>query len=148
MTAKLLGIATRTAKRATMDTASKAEVSVAKGVGNDFRGKPGKRQVTVLTRESWTAACAEVGAELPWTVRRANLYVEGVALKDSTGQILRIGNVIMEITGETDPCYRMDEQHDGLTAALVPDWRGGVLCRVLTGGTIRVDDAVALSDPE
>ena len=93
MTAKLLGIATRSAKRAPMEACSEAEVDPNTGVARDFRGKPGRRQVTVLARESWEAACAEVQEGLPWTLRRANLYVEGVNLKDSTGKTLLIGEV-------------------------------------------------------
>jgi hypothetical protein len=39
------------------------------------------RQITVLAREAWEAAAAALGdPDLPWTVRRANLLVEGVEL--------------------------------------------------------------------
>ncbi len=139
----LKGIATKTEKRAAMVEAVAAQVSVAAGVGGDYRGRllP-ERQITVMAAEDWAAACAEAGAVLPWTVRRANLLVEGVVLSRNTGARLRIGGCLLEITGETDPCSRMDEQHDGLTAALRPDWRGGRTCRVIEGGAIRVGDAV------
>ena len=148
MTSRLVGIATRKAKRAPMETYVEAEITRESGVGSDFRGKPGKRQVTVLSNESWAAACSELNAEIPWTVRRANLLVEGLNLHESTGSMLVIGEVHLEVTGETDPCWRMDEQHEGLMAALTPDWRGGVLCRVLTGGTINVGDPVSMTPPK
>ena len=45
---------------------------------------------------------------------------------------------------ETAPCERMDEQHQGLRAALTPDWRGGVSCKVLNDATIKVGDGVAV----
>lgn len=147
MSSRLLGIATRKAKRAPMETCAKAEITVEAGVGSDFRGKPGKRQISVLSKESWSAACKELNASLPWTVRRANLLVEGLHLKESTGSLLKIGDVTLEITDETDPCSRMDEQHNGLMAALTPDWRGGVLCRVLSGGSISVGDPVSMTQP-
>ena len=145
---KLLGIATREAKRSPMVTHREAMVDTKTGVGNDSRGKAGKRQITVLSREAWEAACAELGQSVDWTVRRANLFVDGVDLKEKTGSSLTIGSTRMEITGECDPCYRMDEQVEGLSNALKPHWRGGVLCRVVDGGTIRVGDSVDLQDEE
>lgn len=113
-----------------------AEISEAHGVLNDSRGRPGKRQVTVLAREDWEAACQPIQRSLPWTARRANLLVEGIPLQNSTGSILHLGEVQLEVTGETDPCARMDEFQQGLWDQLKPHWRGGVCCRVLRGGTI------------
>ncbi|MFY8207099.1 MAG: MOSC domain-containing protein, partial [Arenimonas sp.] len=56
--------------------------------------------------------------------------------------ILRIGEAELQIMLETDPCPRMDAQHDGLTAALTPHWRGGVCCRVLADGIVNTGDSV------
>ena len=80
--------------------------------------------------------------DLPWTVRRANLLVESVRLPRAKGGILRIGAVVLEITGQTNPCHRMEEAQRGLLSALHPEWRGGVTCRVLKGGSVRTGDAV------
>ncbi|MCF4165296.1 MOSC domain-containing protein [Zavarzinia compransoris] len=145
MTGTLIGIARRSAKRAPMEEMTEARVSPDAGVEGDFRGKPGKRQVTVLAAEGFAAAVAEIvpaPARAPWTLRRANLLVEGVSLPRTPGARLSIGDLILEVTGETDPCSRMDEQVPGLTKALTPDWRGGVTCRVIAPGTIRLGDAV------
>lgn len=142
---RLLGIATRAKSRAPMVETAQTEITTAAGVAGDFRGKPGKRQVTVLSQEAWARACAALGRELPWTTRRANLLVEGVHLCETAGAVIQIGDVTLQVTGETDPCERMDEASPGLLDALTPDWRGGVCCRVLTGGAIRVGDAVTLS---
>ncbi|NOY63636.1 MAG: MOSC domain-containing protein, partial [Gammaproteobacteria bacterium] len=87
----LLGIAVRERKRAPMHELERAQVTMASGVAGDFRGRPGQRQVTVLAREEWQAACTEVGEALPWLARRANLYIEGVALHESVGSVLHIG---------------------------------------------------------
>lgn len=144
---KLAGVAWRERKRAPMQTLERAEISKATGVAHDFRGKPGPRQVTVLSAAAWRDACRELGEELPWTARRANLLVEGIDLPHSTGAIIGIGPVRLLVTGEIDPCSRMDEQHPGLTAALVPDWRGGVSCAVLEGGPVAVGDDVTFERP-
>ena len=125
-----------------MQELESATVSAERGVADDFRGRPGQRQVTLISADVWREVCDELGAELPWTTRRANLLVAGVDLPKAAGGVIEIGPVRLEVTMETDPCPRMDEQHEGLTAALVPDWRGGVCCRVLAGGDLAVGDPV------
>ena len=142
--AKLLAIAIKERKKAPMQLLTQANVSLQHGIANDFRGKPGKRQVTVLSKEAWLTACEEVDTELDWLVRRANLLVEGVVLHESIDKKLKIGDVELLITGETDPCKRMEQVKDGLFNALAKGWRGGVTCRVLTEGTIQLNDEVQL----
>jgi MOSC domain-containing protein YiiM len=145
--AKLLGIAVRSHSRAPMDEVSIAEITEEHGVTNDSRGENRGRQVTVLAVEDWDAACEVLGTELPWTCRRANLLVEGITLKESTGSTILLGDVMLMVTGETDPCSRMDEIKQGLRMALAPDWRGGVCCRVIRGGTISSGTLVTIRSP-
>jgi MOSC domain-containing protein YiiM len=111
---QLLDIAFRPKSRAAMQNKVDTMVSKVAGVDGDFRGKPGKRQVTVMSIEQWQLACDELGTILPWTIRRANLLVDGVSF-DATmiGQQIKIGQCILYITGETDPCPKMDAQHQG-----------------------------------
>lgn len=141
---RLSGIARREAKHAAMQTLSSAEISVATGVAADFRGRPGKRQVTVLSSRAWQATCAELGRQLPWTLRRANLLVDELDLPQSAGAVIAIAGVRLQVTMEVAPCLRMDEQQAGLRKALLPEWRGGVACTVLQGGTVKLGDAVAV----
>jgi len=102
-----------------------------------------RRQVTILAEEDWNAACADIGRDdIHWTERRANLFVRGITLPRTKGRQLSIGDVVFEITGETDPCNRMDAVAMGLQEALKPDWRGGVTCRVIEGGTLAIGDSV------
>lgn len=140
----LLGIAGKRSKRADMVTVDETHITVRDGLTGDWRGRPGPRQVTVLTREAWADACGVVGEQVEWTARRANLLVDAIWLKDTTGRILRVGEVTLEVTGELEPCSRMDEACPGLCAALRPDWRGGVTCRVINGGRVRIGDPVEL----
>ena len=46
---RLEGIARRDRKRAPMQTLDRAHISTETGVAKDFRGKPGDRQVTVIS---------------------------------------------------------------------------------------------------
>jgi len=60
------------------------------------------------------------------------------------GKGVRIGDVELKITQETSPCSLMDKLYQGLTTALTPDWRGGVCCKVISAGTIRIGDPVEI----
>jgi len=143
---RIIGIARKLKKRAPMETLGSVLVTLEKGVEGDFRGKPGKRQITVLSQSAWDLACSEIGVELDWTNRRANILVDDINLKNSDGKLLEIGEVELLVTQETDPCERMEEVHTGLFATLAKDWRGGVCCRVIKPGEIRLGDKVKLRD--
>lgn len=134
--ARLLGIAIKPHGEAAMRELDSATISCESGVEGDSRGKPGPRQVTVLSLAGWQAACGELGIERHWMDRRANLLVDSMPLEQTNGQRIQIGDVVLEITGETDPCHRMEALHPGLFNALEKEWRGGVTCRVVAGGVL------------
>ncbi|MCF6281816.1 MAG: hypothetical protein L3J28_06315 [Candidatus Polarisedimenticolaceae bacterium] len=142
----LLSIAIKEQSRGPMKRLAHTPVTTTHGIANDFRGQPGKRQVTLLARESWQAVCQTVGEELPWLTRRANLYIEGVDLHRTTGKIVQIGQLKLLITQETDPCKRMREVGDGLFEAMAIEWRGGVCCQVIQAGDITIGDKVEIID--
>lgn len=144
-TARLLAIAVRPPDSREMRELQQAGISVETGLEGDKRCRPGRRQVTLMTLKAWQQACAELGETLPWTTRRANLLVDELPLYLSTGGRICIGGVELEITGETDPCSQMEDARTGLFKALLPEWRGGVTCRVLQGGTLEVGQAVELT---
>jgi MOSC domain-containing protein YiiM len=147
MTGRLIGIARRSGRRAPMEELRDGLITVEAGLEGDFRGAKFKsRQITVLAREDWEAALLDLAdlvgpPDLPWTMRRANLYVEGLRLPRAKGGVVRIGQVVLDITGQTNPCHRMEEARRGLLAALHPYWRGGVTCRVREGGAIALGDS-------
>ena len=144
----LIGLARRAASRVPMESVACGMITREAGLTGDFRGaKFPNRQITVLAHEDWEAALLDLAdlmgpPDLPWTTRRANLFVEGVRLPRAKGGVLRIGEVVLEITGQTNPCHRMEAAHRGLLSALHPHWRGGVTCRVRTGGRVAIGDRV------
>ena len=149
-TGRIIGLARRPERRAPMEEITHGAISAAAGLEGDFKGaKHPTRQITILAREDWQAALAALSppaaACLPWTVRRANLLTEGLRLPRAKGARLEIGPIALEVTGQTYPCKRMDEAVDGLRKALSPDWRGGVTCRVLSGGDVQVGDIVRIT---
>ncbi|MGL5047568.1 MAG: MOSC domain-containing protein [Shewanella sp.] len=145
---KLLAIAYKTVKRGPMNEVICANVTQLSGVEKDVFGRPGKRQVTVLSKRQWQQACHSLEADLPWTTRRANLLVDDLVFSSAdVGKHLQIGELRLEITGETDPCKKMEIAHVGLEAALTPEWRGGVTCRVLNDAMIHLGDEISLVNP-
>lgn len=146
MAGKLAGIARASVLKAPLETLDAAEITVAGGIDGDARGSKPGRQVTVIAREAWEAACRDVGADLDWTTRRANLLTEDIELPRRAGARLRIGAALFEVTEETAPCMLMERAHTGLRKALAPDWRGGVCCTVVDGGAVALGDTVSVED--
>jgi MOSC domain-containing protein YiiM len=136
-----------------MECLHHVSVNASEGVHGDFRGrlaatKPGrKRQVSLIETTSWEAALADAHAVLDWWHARRNLLVDGLRLPREVGARVRVGaSLIIEITDECDPCDRMDALHDGLRAAMAPNWRGGFLGRVVEDGEIAVGDKIRILD--
>ena len=132
-----------------MEVVERAFLSRALGVTGDARGivKNGKnkRQVSIMELGDWQAALAEIGADVPWQERRANLVVDGLDLPQRAGAVIRIGATArIETTVECDPCIRMEQVAPGLMDALLTDWRGGVLGKVIEEGEIAVGDPVII----
>ena len=145
--AKLAGIARHSAPFADVEEIDRAVIAAASGIEGDYRGTHAEpdRQVIVVFAEQWRAVCEDVGEVLPWTSRRANLYVAGVENPRRPGVRIHVGAAELEVTGECEPCSRMDRRRDGLRAALTPAWRGGVACRVVRGGGIEVGQRIEVS---
>lgn len=105
-------------------------------------GGPGRRQVTLIQAEHLPVIGALAGLDTatPEQLRR-NLVVSGLpllALKDAR---IRVGEVVLEATGECHPCSRMEETlgEGGYNAVR---GHGGLTARVIQGGVIRVGDVV------
>lgn len=148
MMAKLIGIAIRPPKVKQVKELDEVEITVETGIAGDKRSRPGKRQVTLMSLSAWQQACLELGTTLEWTTRRANLLVDDLPLIESTGNTIELGDVVLEITGETDPCKIMEQAHSGLLEALKPEWRGGVTCRVINSGHIKIGQTVTLKSSQ
>ena len=147
----LHGIAVKPAKKRVVRTLKTGFIT-STGIEGNYSAKlrgaaRSRRQVTVISLEQWDEAMRELGEDMPWYMRRANLCVMGHRFgPEDVGKMLLIGaDAILEITGETDPCKRMEEILPGLKEALTPSWRGGVTCRVCAVGAVSVGDTANLN---
>jgi MOSC domain-containing protein YiiM len=143
MIGTVLGLAVRTSKAGPMRELETATV-LSDGIVGDAPAKSPHRGVTLIAARQWAGVRETLKADLPWHLRRANVLIDADRLGPLIGRTIRIGPVQLAVTGETKPCGLMDSLHTGLRAALEPDCRGGVTCRVEKTGEIRVGDAVWL----
>jgi MOSC domain-containing protein YiiM len=119
-----------------MKEVEEAEAICDQGMRGCIHGRRGSsRQVLLMDSET----LRNLGLA-PGTVKE-NITTRGLDFqKLSLGQVLRISNVILRISGPCDPCPRMDDIRMGLQAQL--EGQRGWLCRVIEGGTIRRGDAI------
>jgi MOSC domain-containing protein YiiM len=150
MSGKIIALARRAESRMPMEELPVAVLSPEVGVLGDCKGrKYPDSQVTILALEDWQEALADLAGPagppaLPWTARRANVLVRGIALPRGVGSILQLGDCLVQVMRETTPCNRMNDAWPGLLRALAPDGRGGVTCKVLTGGGVSLGDPVLI----
>ncbi|MDA1259230.1 MAG: MOSC domain-containing protein [Planctomycetota bacterium] len=123
---------------------SEVEAIAELGLAGDHhaRRRPGSsRQVTLIEAEHLGELERELGRAITPGLCRRNLVVEGLDLRSCFTSALRIGEALLEVSGECTPCSRMEENlGPGGFAAMAE--RGGLTARVLRGGLIRVGDAV------
>jgi MOSC domain-containing protein YiiM len=95
----------------------------------------GTRQVLLVDMETLRAMDLAPG------MLRENITTEGLAVNAlKAGQKLRVGEVELEVSVVCEPCELMEVIRPGLMAALVG--RRGMMCRVVTGGTVRQGDEI------
>ena len=75
------------AHRGKMDAVQQAELVAGQGVLGSV-GRSRRRQVTILERENWEHALAEIGGSADPSGRRANMLVSGIALEQTRGRLL------------------------------------------------------------
>ncbi len=121
-------------------------------IGDHYSGRPeadgkgGKRQVTLIQAEDLAAIASYLGREVtPFDLRR-NIVVSGVNLRALKGRRFRVGEVVLEDTGDCHPCSRM-ETILGPGGYNAVRGHGGITARVLEGGKVRVGDAVSALPP-
>ena len=142
----VIGIAITPKVMAPMEARDQAEVTVETGITGDARGKKRRRQVSILFEDDWTDAVAETGDDMNWMERRANIYVRGMRAPQKEGGIFTIGDITLRVEEETEPCDLMESKREGLRGSLDKNWRGGVCCKVISGGHFAIGDSISYQD--
>jgi len=133
-------------RRLPMRAVDAAEVEQNAGiVGDRYHGSK-HRQVTVQSREELDAAAEAYGAPVPTELTRRNLTISHGPVPRDPGSLIRIGEVLLEVVRVAAPCKLLDDTI-GAGAQEALRRRGGSVCRVLEGGTLRLGDPVRLEKP-
>ncbi|MCI0398110.1 MAG: MOSC domain-containing protein [Chloroflexi bacterium] len=120
-----------------MQTVVEATAVGGKGLSGDVSYGRGKRQVLFIEKETLDEF------ELAPGQVRENVTVTGIRLASlPAGTRLQVGEALLEVVGDCAPCQFIEDIRPGLQAAMTG--RRGTLCRVLSGGTLRVQDAVTV----
>jgi len=140
-TVNWLGI--RTARRAPMLVADTVDAMLGNGLHEDRYSKAGgNRQVTLIAAEGLTAIASHLGrSEVSPLDLRRNIVTSGINLLALKSRRFRIGEAILEATGECHPCSRMEEVF-GTGGYNAVRGFGGITARVIQGGRIALGDAI------
>lgn len=137
-------IGVRAKRRAPLEVLEEVEAIAGVGLAGDHYASKtnGKRQVTLIQTEhlSVVAKLLRVTGVLPQTVRR-NIVVSGINLSALRDRRFRIGDALLEGAGTCDPCSRMEEVL-GPGGYNAMRGHGGIVCRIIEGGRIRLGDTV------
>lgn len=101
------------------------------------------REITLIEAEALDHLAREHGIELAPEETRRNVVTRGVGLNALVGRRFRVGEVVLEGIRLCEPCGYLAR----LTGKPVFEpltERGGLRARIVTGGTLRVGDALVV----
>lgn len=137
-------IGLRPERRAPMAVVEAAMLVAAQGIAGDrYRtSRDGGRQVTLVAAAHLDSVADFLGLErlAPERLRR-NIVVRGVNLLALKGRQFRLGDALLEYSGECHPCSRMEEEF-GPGGYNAVRGHGGITARVLEGGAVRLGDGL------
>lgn len=138
-------IGLRPERRAPVMEVTEATLIAGRGIAGDrYRtSSNGARQVTLIADEDLAAIAAFLGRpSVDPALLRRNLVTAGINLAALKGRRFRIGDALLETSGECAPCSRMEEIF-GPGGYNAVRGRGGTTARIMEGGTIKIGDAMS-----
>ena len=107
-----------------------------------YSSKPEEgRQITLFEVETLEGMQRDYAIALSPAEHRRNLTVGGVPLNHLVGRRLYVGDTLLEATRLSFPC-RYIEEVTGKSIFKAMVHRSGLNCRILEGGTIRLQDTI------
>lgn len=135
----------------TLETVQAMQLVAGKGIVGDNRyfgklsrdtGQPTRRQVSLIEREQIQQHAAGLGIEaIAAGAVRSNIETTGLKLLPLLGKEIQIGQAILFLHSQRDPCGKMDALCQGLRERMM-NGHQGVLAEIRRPGTIRVGDAI------
>lgn len=100
-----------------------------------------QQEVTLIENEAIIAAARDYKLSLTHADTRRNLLTEGVPLNHLVGKTFRVGDVLLRGIELCEPCKYLEKLTGPGTEAAFRH-RGGLRAQILSGGIIRVGNAV------
>jgi MOSC domain-containing protein YiiM len=144
-TAAVVAIYIAPATRLAMKSIDRVEVAAGAGLAGDRYENTRHRHVSVFSTGELAEASARFGTDIDPALTRRNVLVDGGLLPRTPGARMQLGALHIEVVRDAAPCKMLDmEIGDNARASMRR--RAGVICRVLTGGTLQVGDMLRV-DP-
>ena len=112
------------------------------GQGTFWKQQP-DYEVTLIETEAIEALAAETGIRIEPRLARRNIATLGVRLNDLVNRVFRVGEAVLMGIRLCEPCGHLER----LTGQILRPGlvgRGGLRAGIVTGGVIRVDDAIEI----
>jgi MOSC domain-containing protein YiiM len=145
---ELIWIGLRPARRASVVTSPSAMLVAEHGIEGDHyqTTRNGPRQVTLIAAEDLAAVSSFLGiAAIPPELVRRNLVTRGINLFALKDRRFRIGDALLETSGECAPCSLMEEVL-GPGGYNAMRGHGGITARVIESGQVTLGDAIERID--
>ena len=139
----VVGIQLAKATRLAMVPVGAAEVETNAGlIGDRYHGSK-HRQLSVQSQTELAEAEAAFGRPIDPLLTRRNVTISHGTIPRTPGHRWRLGDIELEVVRDAAPCKMLDmEIGDGARTAMRR--RAGVICRVISGATLRLGDEVVL----
>ncbi len=151
---RVKGIYITSKKGGKLERQKDVEVIAGKGIVGDrhFREKGGfkegkEREISLIERETLLALERDYQITLLPEESRRNILTEGVPLNHLVGKTFCVGPLVLKGTMLCNPCRHLEKlTYPGVQEAL--KHRGGLLAKILKGGTLKEGDPIYPSDGE
>jgi MOSC domain-containing protein YiiM len=141
---EVINMGIRPARRVPLQIVAEVEAIQGKGLAGDRYQSHGSRQVTLIQQENLVAVASYLKIpEVDFLLTRRNILVRGINLLSLKGRPFKIGQAVLEYSGECHPCSRMEEAL-GVGGYHAMRGHGGITARIITTGVIRIGDPIAV----
>jgi MOSC domain-containing protein YiiM len=141
---RLKWIGVRPGRRVAAEPLRSATLVAGHGVEGDryHTSRDGPRQVTLIAAEDMAAIASFLGlSEIAPEQMRRNLVARGINLLALKTRRFRVGQALLEGSGECAPCSRMEETF-GSGGYNALRGHGGITARVIEGGPVHIGDPI------
>jgi MOSC domain-containing protein YiiM len=132
-------------RRLPSQSVAQVEIEAHKGIVGDRYHGAKHRQVSVQSLDGLREGALALGTPIDPAQTRRNLTLSAGEVPRNPGELIRIGEVLLEVVRVAAPCRLLDDWI-GPGAQVALRRRAGSVCRVLEGGLLSVGDAFVLGE--